>query len=119
MVELTVIRTEFGFRRTSCDCPLCSSFCRVCPGPLVPADLARLCPPDTDVFEWARQNLRARRGGYVIRGKLKLVPALVPKDDGNGRCHWLEDDGRCAVHDQSPYGCAFFDQHSATRSATK
>jgi len=28
----------------------------------------------------------------------------------NGHCHWYFD-GKCAVHENAPYGCAFFDSH--------
>ena len=60
--SLPVARSEFGFDRTSCDCELCSCWCRIMPGFLVPADLQRLCPPDVDVMTWAKEHLRASQG---------------------------------------------------------
>lgn len=72
------------------------------PGSLDVADLTRLCPTGVDVFVWAEQHLRA-----VID---KPFPTLVPARQANGHCHWLFD-GRCAVHEQAPYSCAFFDSH--------
>jgi hypothetical protein len=38
------------------------------------------------------------------------APTLVPARRADGACHWHYD-GKCAVHDQAPYGCAFFDSH--------
>jgi hypothetical protein len=72
------------------------------PGSLDVADLDRLCPADQHIFAWAEQHLRA----LTQIG----VPTLVPARQANGHCHWLYE-GRCAVHDHSPYGCAFFDSH--------
>jgi hypothetical protein len=53
---------------------------------------------------WARVHLRAM---VVAPGGM---PSLVPAQRPNGHCHWY-DQGRCAVWQNSPYGCAFFDQH--------
>src|ERR1700720_4343742 len=60
------VRTEFGFQRTTCACELCSFWCRIMPGFLVPSDLQRLCPPDADLMAWAREHLRASKGFTVI-----------------------------------------------------
>ena len=104
LVELAVVREEFGFRRTVCGCPSCQVYCHHLPGSLAPSDLGRLCPPGEDVFTWAEDHLRALAGtGF---------PTLVPARQPNGHCHWLFG-GRCAVHEAGPYGCAFFDSHMA------
>jgi hypothetical protein len=95
-------REELGFRRTACACALCAAYCRHLPGTLNPSDLARLCPPGADLFAWAEQHLRALTD--------KPYPALVPARQANGHCHW-HFDGRCAVHADAPFGCAFFDAH--------
>jgi hypothetical protein len=100
--ELPAVRQEHGFRRTECACPLCAAPCRHIPGGLDPADLARLCPPGQDVFAWAEQHLRALTD--------RPYPTLVPARGPDGSCHWLFQ-GRCAVHANAPYGCAFFDTH--------
>jgi hypothetical protein len=103
-VELFQVRTEFGLQRTACGCERCSLFCRHMPGYLVPSDLERLIPPGEDPFAWAKIHLRAVMpvpGGF---------PNLVPAQRPNGHCHWLED-GKCTVWQNSPFGCAFFDQH--------
>jgi hypothetical protein len=103
-VERSQVRTEFGLQRTACACERCSLFCRHMPGYLVPSDLERLIPPGEDPFVWAKIHLRAVMP--VPGGFPNLVPAQLP----NGHCHWLED-GKCAVWQNSPFGCAFFDQH--------
>lgn len=72
------------------------------PGSLDVADLARLCPAETDVFAWAEEHLRA-----IVD---KPFPTLVPARQANGHCHWLYE-GRCLVHEKAPYSCAFFDAH--------
>jgi hypothetical protein len=72
------------------------------PGSLDVADLLRLCPPNEDPFTWAEQHLVALTD--------KAFPTLVPARQANGHCHWLFD-GRCAVHADAPYSCAFFDAH--------
>ncbi len=100
--ELPVVREQHGFRRTECGCALCQVYCRHLPGALDPADLARLCPPGQDLFTWAEQHLRALVD--------KSYPTLVPARREDSVCHWYFA-GRCAVHDQAPYGCAFFDSH--------
>jgi hypothetical protein len=95
-------REMYGFRRTECACSFCRAFCHHVPGTLAVGDLLALCPPDQDVFRWAEDHLRALTD--------KPEPALVPRRQANGHCHWLVN-GLCAVHAQSPFGCAFFDSH--------
>jgi hypothetical protein len=54
------------------------------------------------MFAWAELHLRAVTD--------KPFPTLVPARGFDGHCHW-HFDGRCAVHADAPYGCAFFDAH--------
>jgi hypothetical protein len=93
-----VVRTEFGVERSSCACKVCSFFCKVMPG--------RLMPPGADPLVWARTHLRAAPWGL-------LVPARA---EPGGPCHWLAADGGCAVHADSPFGCAMF--HCGQPAAT-
>ncbi len=84
------------------------------PGFLVPSDLQRLCPPDVDLMTWAKEHLRADE--IVVYNpktgeKWQVLRSLNPAKQANGHCHWLQPDGHCAVHDSSPFGCAFFDTH--------
>lgn len=103
-------REAYGFIRTRCDCVICKIPCRHIPGGLDVPDLLKLCPPDQDVFAWAEQHLRALSD--------KPVPALVPARQANGHCHWYYD-GKCLVHTNSPYGCAYFDTHMPTEEERK
>jgi len=80
------------------------------PGSLDVADLERLCPAGEDVFAWAEQHLRA-----IVD---KPFPTLVPVRLGGGACHWLFD-GKCAVHENAPYGCAFFDAHMSAQEVER
>ena len=100
--ELPLLREQFGFRRTVCGCDLCRAPCRHMPGSLDIGDLPRLCPAGQNVLVWAEEHLRALTD--------KPFPTLVPARQTNGHCHWLYE-GKCAVHEVSPYGCAFFDSH--------
>jgi hypothetical protein len=108
--ELPLIREVHGFKRTRCGCVYCAAPCRHVPGGLDPSDLERLCPPGRDVFAWAEEHLRALTG--------RPYPTLVPARHPEGHCHWLIE-GKCAVHDNSPYGCAFFDAHMSRDEADR
>lgn len=103
-------REQHGFQRTVCGCEYCRAPCRHMPGSLDVADLESLCPAGQDVFAWAEQHLRA-----LVN---KPYPTLVPARQANGHCHWLYE-GRCVVHDRSPYGCAFFDRHMSEAEAQR
>jgi hypothetical protein len=103
-------REQHGFRRTVCGCAFCAAPCRHIPGSLDVADLPRLCPEGQDVFAWAEQHLRA----ITDKGYTTLVPARGL----DGACHW-HFDGKCAVHERAPYGCAFFDSHMSHEEAER
>jgi hypothetical protein len=89
-------RTEFGARRLHCDCSKCKAACQCLPGNLIPSDLDRLIPPGADPFVWAHEHLQADESGAL---------KVMTKPDGS--CHWFHG-GRCAVHEMSPFRCAFF-----------
>lgn len=103
-------RKLYGFERTRCGCEYCRIPCRHMPGALDPSDLERLCPDGADLFEWAEEHLRALTH--------RSYPVLVPARQKNGHCHWLAF-GNCAVHEDSPYGCAFFDTHMSNEDADR
>lgn len=98
----TAVREQHGFHRTKCGCDLCRAPCHHIPGSLDIDDLERLCPPGQNLFTWAEEHLRALT--------TKVFPTIVPARHPNGHCHWLFA-GRCLVHDNAPYSCAFFDCH--------
>jgi hypothetical protein len=123
MISLPVVRTEGGCKRSVCACEVCSCYCKVMPGYLVPSDLERLIPPGVDPLQWARQHLRASQGAKAVDPKtgevLFIIPSLVPAKQALGHCHWLQPDGKCGVHADSPFGCAFFDQHMTDEEAER
>jgi hypothetical protein len=108
-------RAEFGFCRTVCACDDCRRGCRRVPGYLIPADLERLgqhLAPGEELVTWAARHLLASPGAVVARrGRAFRIPTLVPARRADGACTFLAEDGRCAVHVVTPFGCAFFDSH--------
>lgn len=107
-------RTEFGRERSTCGCESCRTNCRHMPGMLIPADLDRLIPPTVaDVYAWSEQNLLASPGALVKRGQeIFRIPTLVPATKDDGSCIHFTAEGRCAIHETAPFGCAFFDCQS-------
>ena len=103
------MRSEFGFERTSCNCRDCVENCRRISGSLIPNDLKRLLPGCiADALPWAFDNLLASPGALVIiNGNMQRIPTIVPKRLSDGSCKFLVND-LCAIHENAPYGCAFF-----------
>lgn len=79
-------------------------------GCLIPADLGRMIPKDADPFRWAEENLLASPGALVMKdGEFFRIPTLVPAIQADGACINLTEEGLCSIHENSPFGCAFFD----------
>ena len=112
------VRTEYGFRRTTCPCRACTISCEHLPGSLAPADVERMAAflEYTDVERFARENLVTSEGARVTTGDGRVVhlPMLVPATTDAGQCTFLRG-GLCAIHAVSPYGCAFLDSHMSDR----
>ena len=108
-------RAEFGFTRTKCACPDCTINCKFIPGYLVPADVERIARHlgYTNLGEFAFDNLLASPGATVMsaEGRVFQIPTLVPQRKADGSCKFLDAEGRCTIHEVSPYGCAMFDAH--------
>lgn len=113
-------RFEFGFQRTVCACHLCTLNCQFIPGYLIPQDVRRLAdrfPTAEDLWEYASGALLASPGAKVavVDNNYELrefhVPTIVPGRRGNGWCINLNDEKQCTIHDDAPFGCAFFDAH--------
>ena len=105
-------RLEFGSRRTICSCKVCRKNCEVMPGFLLPSDLTRMVPADTEPFTWAETNLLASPGALVMKANTYFrIPTLVPAIRTNGNCKNLTSEGLCSIHEVAPFGCAFFDCH--------
>jgi Fe-S-cluster containining protein len=112
------MRIEFGHQRTFCDCENCQLNCRTMPGYLIPADLRRMLPEEGEVFAWAEQNLLASPGALVEKnGNRFRIPTLVPAVKADGSCINYTAEGRCAIHQIAPFGCAFFDCKSPPLSS--
>lgn len=116
-------RTEFGYSRTVCACPDCTINCSFIPGYLVPDDLVRIAEKvgANGVLDFAERYLLASPGatiGCSATGQTRQIRTLVPARHGNGRCCFLKGDS-CAIHDVSPFGCAFFDSHQTTEDANE
>lgn len=126
------------FERTSCACEECSAHCERQPGYLVPSDVERLCAllrlcqsctefsveagercprcggslltvlPEM-VFEQSPGALLAHIG---IDGSIETrrVGTITPRRTVAGACVFLSS-GRCEVHKEAPFGCAYFDSH--------
>lgn len=108
--EVSQPRQQYGFTRTTCGCERCTAPCRHIPGSLAVEDLVRLWPGKDDIFTWAAEHLRA-----IVD---KTFPTLVPARNMNGHCHWLFE-GKCLVHENAPYGCAFFDTHMSQEESKR
>jgi len=109
------IRIEFKTKRTSCSCPDCVENCKHMPGFLVPSDLGRLIPSDVRglaLYDWAEKNLLASPGALVRNTAERRnfrIPTLVPAVKADGSCIHLTAENLCSIHENAPFGCAFFD----------
>src|SRR5262245_26676119 len=105
------MRTEFGVPRSTCDCVECVMNCRYMPGHLIPADLDRLLEGVADPGKWAEDNLLASPGALAMNtttGRTFRIRTLVPAVKPDGSCIHLTEDRKCAIHENAPFGCAFF-----------
>lgn len=115
------MRTEFGANRTVCACGACRKNCRFISGYLIPADLERMREAlgTHSLEQWAESALLASPGAVVASGGVIFrIPTLVPNRKANGHCVFLSPDEKCTIHEISPFGCAFFDEHMSDDEAT-
>lgn len=85
--------------RKSCTCDKCVAACLAMPGYLVPGDLRNIPAGD----------LAASEGALVVyRGQITAIPTIVPLQQDNGRCVFLDDNDRCTIHAVAPWGCRKF-----------
>jgi Fe-S-cluster containining protein len=109
------------FPRTRCACTQCVACCKSMPGMLIPGDPERILahaslPNDAvlSVQELSRQFFVASEGAQVIlRGQPMRIPTIVPAQQSDGRCVFLDASGRCTIHAFAPYGCSHFDTHQS------
>ncbi len=104
------------FARTTCACSKCLAACQSMPGMLIPGDVERIADllqiPPEDRAVWALDHFQASEGALVAQaGRAFRIPTVVPAARPDGSCIFLTSDGRCGVHAQSPFGCAYNDMH--------
>lgn len=67
-------------------------------------------PVGVDPFAWAEKNLLASPGALVMKNfQTFRIPTLVPATKADGSCKNLTPEGLCSIHENAPFGCAFFD----------
>lgn len=117
---MPTVRTEFGFERTVCGCEGCIKNCQHLSGYLVPADLIRYLRKFG--LSWCLNSLMASPGATLLTKEgMTKVPTLVPRRRrSNGACIFLNDtDHSCAIHEEAPFGCAFFGHESHAEADEK
>jgi Fe-S-cluster containining protein len=101
------------FERTTCQCGLCVLACKHMPGYLVPADLDRI-----GAVLPLEEIVMASPGATAVRqGKVFQIETVVMAAKPDGSCVCLQPDGRCQIHEISPYGCAYFNTCADTHDA--
>lgn len=92
------------------------------PGSLIPGDLEKIVAHTgrgaTDA--WVKQHFLTSEGGKVA-GRIPhdgemvtvvfSVPTIVPAQQEDGSCVFLDTQGRCTIHEVAPFGCAYHDTH--------
>jgi Fe-S-cluster containining protein len=101
--------------RTTCACADCVACCKQQPGALVAGELERIAAHLGETVDEAKAHFWASPGALVgdrTTGRVFRVGTITPRfDRKRGRCVFLTDEDRCAIHAVAPFGCAFFDTH--------
>lgn len=111
-------------QRTSCSCETCQVGCKTLPGALVPADLIKMqqhIEPDASLTEFADKYLVVSSGARILNPQTRQamsVPSLAPKQRSDGTCIFYNRQGRCDIHQVSPFGCSMFDTHETESVST-
>ena len=109
----------YGFVRTYCACETCQDYCKNISGMVSPLDLKRWQCTLRDGFEdWAFYHLAASPGALAqMHGKIIEIPTIcMARRRPNGQCVMLTPSLQCSIHEDAPYGCAYFD-HTLSGSA--
>jgi hypothetical protein len=109
--ENGMVRTEFGYERTSSASINDVLNCVFLPGYIIPADLKRMSGKENEeeIIAWAQDNLLASPGAtLLVDGEIVKVPTLVPARNEKGNCKFFTKDQHCCIHENAPFGCAFF-----------
>lgn len=111
--------------RTKCNCKNCSIFCKIMPGYLVPDDIVNMVnnlffPVYETIESFLEEMFRASPGALVIKDRnLIRINTIVPSRNKNGYCYFLEEDGKCSIHEYSPWGCRMVDSHMTKEEGDK
>ena len=108
------------FPRTTCACDVCRAGCVTQPGFLGIGDLDRIvkhCGKEATRERFIALEFCASEGAKVARIgtygiEIFSIPTIVPRQAADGRCTFLERDGRCAIHPVAPIGCSHCDTHT-------
>jgi hypothetical protein len=90
------------------------------PGSLVPGDIERIADHlGVEISEeWVKKHFLASDGARaIIGGQPVQVGTIVPAQQADGKCVFLDDGGRCKVHPVAPFNCAYQDQHISDRES--
>lgn len=90
-------------------------------GVLSPLDLERYRANFGNQFPaWALEHLAASPGAILsVSGTQIRVRTIVPARTQSGACHWFTADGRRAIHNEAPFGCAYSDLWHVLSGADK
>jgi len=107
-----------NLKRTICDCKQCSVYCKIMPGYLVPDDIVNIAnnfffPIYETIESFFEEVFRASPGATIMVNSIIFkIPTIVPsrKKDSDD-CYFLEDNGKCSIHEYSPWGCRMADSH--------
>ena len=105
--------SDHGFQRTSCACNECVACCKRQPGPLAPGDFERIAAHLGEDRQTAKLHFWASPGALVMdreTGVQRKIGTITPRFV-KGRCVFLDEQDRCAIHPVAPFGCAMFDTH--------
>ena len=109
------------FPRTQCACTQCIACCKTMPGMLIPGDPERILahaplPQDAVIpaQQLAQQFFAASECALMVyQGQPLRIPTIVPAQNPDGHCVFLDADDRCCIHAFAPYGCSHFDTHQS------
>lgn len=95
------------------------------PGCLIPGDLERIQQHVGDHSdEFVTTNFRVSDGAKVaarVNGMFATVsiPSIVPAQQPDGRCVFLDDNDKCKIHTVSPFGCSRLDFHMSREEGSR
>lgn len=101
------------FERTHCACKDCQACCKK-PGYCLPGDVEAIAALRDETLVEALENFRPGKGATVMNshtGQVFRIRTVVPATSPSGHCVFQDGEGRCTVHEASPFGCRFMDVH--------